>query len=226
MKQALIVQLIFVVLILSGCGTQVHHFVKSGETLYAVSFYYGVDYHDVARWNNIKPPYIIKPGQRLRMAPPVGEARQVTRPKAVDVTRPAGSGATMPDRPSASAAPQWRWPAPGKLANTFSDRDNGRKGIDIINREGTPVRAAAGGKVVYAGTGLARYGNLIIIKHSGKYLSAYAHNRKVFVQEGDEVSAGQMIAEMGRNPSSQSMLHFEIRAYGQPVDPQRYLPKK
>ena len=212
---------ITILVFLSACGSQIHHFVRKGETLYSISYNYDVDYRDVARWNHIKPPYVITPGQRLRVAPPAGETRQVEHTDAA----PAGKK-TVPVRPPVASTPiQWRWPAAGKLVATFSDNSSS-KGIDISNREGTPIRATASGKVVYAGSGLSRYGNLIIIKHSGKFLSAYAYNNKLYVDEGEQVNGGQMIAEMGRNPSDKTMLHFEIRAYGQPVDPLNLLPRK
>ena len=213
--------LLVIILLLSACGSQIHHFVRKGETLYSISYNYGVDYHDVARWNHIKPPYVIAPGQRLRVAPPMGEPGQAASPPAVPV-----ESRTAVTRPPAAPDPtQWHWPAPGKLVSTFSSSGSS-KGIDISNREGTPIRAAASGKVVYAGRGLSRYGNLVIIKHSGKFLSAYAYNKKLFVSEGEQVNGGQIIAEMGRNPADKVMLHFEIRAFGQPVDPQEYLSKK
>ena len=218
MTQGRTASLLVIILFLSACGSQIHHFVRKGETLYSISYYYGVDYHDVARWNHIQPPYVIAPGQRLRVAPPAGEAQQAGRP----VTVPAESK-TVVSRPPATPDPaQWRWPAPGKLVGTFSTGGSSN-GIDISNREGTPIRATASGKVVYAGRGLSRYGNLVIIKHSGKYLSAYAYNKKLFVSEGEQVNGGQIIAEMGRNPANRAMLHFEIRAYGQPVDPKEFL---
>nr|WP_245905483.1 peptidoglycan DD-metalloendopeptidase family protein [Photobacterium lipolyticum] len=121
---------------------------------------------------------------------------------------------------------QWAWPSQGPIIATFSSSDNGNKGIDISGRRGQSVNASAGGKVVYAGNALRGYGNLVIIKHSDDYLSAYAHNDKVLVKEQQTVKAGQKIASMGSSGASSVRLHFEIRYKGKSVDPLRYLPKK
>ncbi|HEY4138597.1 MAG TPA: peptidoglycan DD-metalloendopeptidase family protein [Casimicrobiaceae bacterium] len=117
----------------------------------------------------------------------------------------------------------WAWPAKGKLIGAFSETAN-LKGIDIAGTAGEPVVASAPGKVVYAGTGLRGYGKLIIIKHNSIYLSAYAHNREILVKEGQQVTRGQKIAEMGNSDTDQVKLHFEIRRLGKPMDPVRYLP--
>jgi lipoprotein NlpD len=101
-----------------------------------------------------------------------------------------------------------------------------RNGLDIAGMEGQAITASAGGQVVYSGSGLIGYGELIIIKHSEKMLSAYAHNKVRIVKEGEQVSAGQKIAEMGRNSSDEEILHFEIRVHGKPVNPLTYLPSK
>jgi lipoprotein NlpD len=117
----------------------------------------------------------------------------------------------------------WVWPAKGKVVAGFSEATS-LKGIDIAGSTGQPIAASAGGKVVYAGTGLRGYGKLIIIKHNGTYLSAYAHNKEILVKEGQQVAKGQKIAEMGNTDADQVKLHFEIRRQGKPVDPLRYLP--
>jgi lipoprotein NlpD len=119
--------------------------------------------------------------------------------------------------------PGWSLPATGKLIGQFSESDN-RKGIDIAGKLGQPVMASAAGKVVYSGSGLRGYGKLIIIKHNNTYLSAYAHNEKILVKEGQNVSRGQKIALMGSTDASQVELHFEVRRFGKPVDPAKYLP--
>jgi lipoprotein NlpD len=119
--------------------------------------------------------------------------------------------------------PGWSLPATGKLIGQFSESDN-RKGIDIAGKLGQPVMASAAGKVVYSGSGLRGYGKLIIIKHNNTYLSAYAHNEKILVKEGQNVSRGQKIALMGNTDASQVELHFEVRRFGKPVDPAKYLP--
>jgi lipoprotein NlpD len=118
---------------------------------------------------------------------------------------------------------EWSLPAQGKVIAQFSESDN-RKGIDIAGKLGQPVMASANGKVVYSGSGLRGYGKLIIIKHNNTYLSAYAHNSKILVKEGQSVSRGQKIAEMGRTDARQVELHFEVRRYGKPVDPAKYVP--
>jgi lipoprotein NlpD len=118
---------------------------------------------------------------------------------------------------------EWSLPAKGKLIGQFSESAN-RKGIDISGKIGQPVMASANGKVVYSGSGLRGYGKLIIIKHNNTYLSAYAHNNKILVKEGQSVSRGQKIAEMGKTDARVVALHFEVRRYGKPVDPAKYLP--
>jgi lipoprotein NlpD len=149
---------------------------------------------------------------------------------AVADTRPATPAATTP-APAAPAAPaatgddarlSWMWPSEGRVIATFDDGRN--KGLDIAGKAGQPVVAAGSGKVMYAGSGIRGYGNLVIVKHSNSLLSAYAHNRKIVVKEGDNVAKGQLIAEMGDSDADLVKLHFEIRQQGKPVDPTRFLP--
>ena len=121
---------------------------------------------------------------------------------------------------------KWRWPNKGNIINKFSLSPEGNKGIDIAGNKGSPVLAAAEGKVVYTGDALRGYGKLVIVKHSESYLSAYAHNDKIIVKEQQWVKAGQRIAHMGNSGTDKTMLHFEIRYKGKSVDPLRYLPKK
>jgi len=226
-------------LLLSACGSLVYHRVRQGETLYSIGWEYGYDYRTLARWNGIDAPYVIKPGQWLRMAPPPGAttasgAQTGTAPAPEAGTAPHGSGRSAPtvagvepppphDR-SASKDIRWSWPAKGKLLMRFSSHHLAQKGLDIAGTMGEPVRAAAAGRVVYSGDGLKGYGNLIIIKHGAHYLSAYGYNSRLFVKEGDEVSRGQEIAAMGRAGTDRVKLHFEIRRDGDPVDPLDYLP--
>jgi lipoprotein NlpD len=120
----------------------------------------------------------------------------------------------------------WKWPTNGKVLNTFKTSGVINKGIDIAGSRGLAIKAAASGKVVYAGNGLLGYGNLVIIDHNQQFLSAYAHNSRVLVKENDMVKTGQKIAEMGSSGADRVMLHFEIRRDGKPVDPLRYLPKR
>ena len=195
--------------------------VQRGDTLYGIAFRNGVDVNDLARWNGLGAPYTIYPGQTLKLYP--GGSRPTTTrpaPPPAPVTRPAPAPAP------ANSGFAWRWPAEGHLIGRFVGGDATKQGIDIAGSSGQAVRAAADGVVVYSGAGLVGYGELIIIKHNEQWLSAYGHNRKRLVNEGQNVKAGEQIAEMGRTGTSRDMLHFEIRYEGKPVDPLIYLPKK
>jgi len=143
---------------------------------------------------------------------------------------PRASTTSSPPRASTSVAgsdpAKWMWPASGRIISNYKADDSSRKGIDISGKEGEPIIAAAAGEVVYSGSGIIAYGELIIIKHSDQFLSAYAHNRKRLVAEGEKVKAGTKIAEMGRNDRNKVLLHFEIRVNGKPRDPLTYLPRR
>lgn len=276
-KLTLIV-LLFLLVFLNGCGGHVYHVVKRGETLYSIGWAYGYDYRQMAKWNRIKSPYYLSPGQRLRVAPPAGQSvasfqeyqpdtSSARKTRGAPVVGPSGGSVSAKNGPSkvpASRAPsrapssrapsynakrevqkvvtkvkqyfgsqslKWRWPTWGRrISQTFSSKDPTRQGLDITGKLGSAVMVAAPGKVVYAGSGLAGYGRLIIVKHNEKYLSAYAFNKKLLVKEGDVVKAGQKIAKMGsvstNGKTGRAKLHFEIRRNGKPVDPLRYLPRK
>ena len=277
--------------------------VKRGDTLHQIALDHGIDYRELAAWNNIENVNLIRVGQSLRLSAP-GEtvaaapagtggvttaplrsvapiveakpsapaAAQVapaaarntdnykSAPKALkeayseqavrDVARAASepvvvasaapTSAPAVARPDAAPEPrpeasrpatadgdddalEWMWPARGRIVGSFSETAN-LKGIDIAGTAGQPVLASAAGTVVYAGTGLRGYGKLIIIKHNKTYLSAYAHNRDILVKEGQAVTRGQKIAEMGSTDATEVKLHFEIRRLGKPMDPVRYLP--
>jgi lipoprotein NlpD len=133
---------------------------------------------------------------------------------------------TTPIRSSLSAKKGWSWPAKGKVIERFSTRNPQNKGIDISGKKGESVNAAAAGTVVYAGKGLRGYGNLVIIKHDAKFLSAYAHTSRILVREKEKIKAGQIIAEIGSTGTDRVKLHFEIRRNGRPVDPLQFLPKR
>ena len=138
-----------------------------------------------------------------------------------------GTAAVKPEpvRPApAESSVQWQWPAPGKVIENFDETRN--KGIDISGNDGDPVIAAAEGEVVYVGSALRGYGNLVIVKHNDEFISAYAHNRQVLVKQGQAVKRGQRIAEIGKSDAERTKLHFEIRRQGKPVDPLRYLPAR
>ena len=230
--------LLLVVSLSTGCGGFVYHHVQAGETLYSISWKYGLDYRDVAKWNHIPAPYTIYDGQQLRVMPPSGMQREDT---SIASTRqgapvlnssPSASTSTSlvkhPPPFSYSSSPtkiKWRWPVKGQLIKTYSNSDLSRKGIDISGKPGQPIQAAASGSVVYAGSGLLNYGKLIILKHNDNYLSAYAYNRTLLVSEGETVAAGQHIADMGVKANGDAMLHFEIRFDGRPINPLKFLPK-
>jgi lipoprotein NlpD len=246
------------------------HIVQKGDTLYSIAFMNGVDYRDVADWNNLDNPAAIQIGQQLQLHIPVAgsgprdEPRPVmaqavpepgptrsypkvgklayteqalaqaerlqNEPAHAKVAPPVAVAAAPKQSPNATPRPvddeaqlAWGMPTNGKLVAGFSEADN-RKGVDIVGQRGQAVVASAAGKVVYSGSGLRGYGKLIIIKHNKTYLSAYAHNDQILVKEGQNVSKGQKIAEMGSTDASQVALHFEIRKFGKPVDPAQYLP--
>ena len=203
-----------------------YHTVQKGETLYSIAWQYGHDYRTVAQWNNLPRSYTIYPGQKLRVRPPGSSATSKSTSKSSS-TRSSRSPTRTQSRVTASSrSPQWRWPTEGKVINHFVAGDPTRQGIDISGKRGQAIIAAAAGKVVYSGNGLRGYGNLVIIQHNETYFSAYAHNRRLFVKEEQQVKKGQHIADMGSSEASQAMLHFEVRRNGKPVDPLRYLPKR
>lgn len=203
--------------------------VQRGDTLYGIASRNGIDMRDLAAWNGIPAPYTIYPGQTLRLYPSGAGSASPVRPTTTPVpTRPV---AKPPTTPAPAPVPvnsgiSWRWPADGHVIGRFIANDATKQGVDIAGSGGQPVRAAADGVVVYSGAGLVGYGELIIVKHSESWLSAYGHNRKRLVNEGQNVKAGQQIAEMGSTGASREMLHFEIRYNGKPVDPQQYLPRR
>lgn len=206
--------------------------VKRGDTVYRLAVNNGISPLDLATWNNIAPPYTIYPGQRLRLYPSGGTASQPSRAGSTASRPSASSTASRPaSTPQPAPAPAkspvaWRWPADGQVINRFAAGDPTRQGVGIAGSGGQPVRAAGDGVVVYSGSGLVGYGELIIVKHDEEWLSAYGHNRARLVNEGERVRAGQQIAEMGRSGAARDMLHFEIRHNGRPVDPLSYLPRR
>lgn len=300
------------------------HRVNDGESLYVVAWMYDLDVNALARANNLREPYTIRPGQLLTIdlrglqgstttaarpapvgtatvtpaavaggiqrapldtapltrqplpstslpestpradtatPPPVArtetapvprtESQPLTPPPAtprdtgtVAVTPPPAARDTTPAPVTPAPAPTetpvapaavatttngpivWAWPARGNIIGRYSDSDPDSKGIKLGGSEGDPVLAAADGEVVYTGNGLLRYGELVILKHDERFLSAYAHNKAINVKEGDRVTRGQKIAELGSTGIDRDMLHFEIRLDGKPVDPMRYLPAR
>jgi lipoprotein NlpD len=272
--------------------------VKPGETLYRIAFERGLDYRELAAWNGLDSSYAIRPGQVLRIRPPLDAARNGTagdagvvtaplrtappvgdaRPAPLAMLPPTGSNTgnfkvapkavklpyseqayaqlVQSDAPPASPPPtiamtappgvspppvvpsvgpslanegpdedrvDWSWPTSGKIIANFNENAN-LKGVDIGGKSGQAVIASAAGKVVYADSGLRGYGKLVVIKHNKTYISAYAHNSKILVKEGQQVAKGQKIAEMGNTDTDTVKLHFEIRRLGKPIDPLKYLP--
>lgn len=259
------------------------HAVQKGETLYSIALQNNIDHRELAIWNNIDNPNVIKVGDVIRLSPPAALTATATTPivtllvvapqpsaanerppinSATLKTEPRGGKISYTDQalarlsaetnvptPLIAAAPvtpvtitppvttptapttpavaakdtiEWVWPAKGKVVTNFTELN---KGIDIAGARGTPVNAAAAGTVLHTGAGIRGYGRLVIIKHSTGWVSAYAHNDKITVMEGQEVKRGQKIAEMGNSDADQVKLHFEIRRQGKPVDPIGLLPK-
>jgi lipoprotein NlpD len=237
----------------SNAGRPGYYTVKPGDTLVRIGLDHGQNWRDIARWNQIDNPNVIEVGQVLRVAPEPGVSRaggRAERPSPVATApRPAAGGAAgaadsnretgreanrdstrevrereVPADAVASSDPNWAWPSSGPLLQGFDEQRN--KGLDIGGKAGDPVLAAADGRVVYAGSALRGYGNLVILKHNATFLSAYAHNQTLLVKEDQVVKRGQKIAEMGSSDAERVQLHFEIRRDGKPVDPARYLPAR
>jgi lipoprotein NlpD len=244
--------------------------VRKGDTLIRIALEYGLNYRDLAAWNNLANADDIKVDQVLRttqpegvqtaavLPPPAiertppppkkttpkGDKRPYTEGNLAEMQKPEGSEpsrvadkpiqlASINPNPAASVPSvltaedrelSWMWPSDGKVVALFDEGKN--KGIDIAGRAGQQVLAAGAGKVMYAGSGIRGYGNLVIVKHSNSLLSAYAHNRAILVKEGDTVRRGQTIAEMGDSDTDTVKLHFEIRQQGKPVDPSKFLPNR
>ncbi|MFM0287541.1 peptidoglycan DD-metalloendopeptidase family protein [Paraburkholderia megapolitana] len=224
------------VTMLAACGSAPvgpgYYRVERGDTLSKIARSNRQSTSSIARWNNLSNPDSLEVGQVLRVVPPAGSVST-----AGSARSSGGSGSTRTPTPSSAptetadapvSAPATSisliWPANGTVVRTFDGKNS--KGIDITNTAGTPVVAAAAGSVVYAGNGLRGYGNLLIIKHNSEYLTAYAHNRALFVKEGQAVTQGQKIAEMGDTDSDRVVLHFELRYQGRSIDPSRALPPR
>lgn len=201
-----------------------YRMVAKGETLYAIAKESGLRHQDLAAWNSLAPPYALKPGQRLRLTPPAGASTTTASPPPSGTTMPKPKKSIPVDTETVRAI-DWIWPTDGAIVARFAPTD-AAKGIDIAGAAGQPIHAAAPGKVVYQGSGLRGYGQLIIIKHNADFLSAYAHCATIYVQEGSVIKPGQKIASMGSTGTDRIKLHFEIRRRGIPVDPLEFLPKK
>jgi len=214
--------------------------VQRGDTLSLIAMHNGVTVRDLVRWNHLSNPNALEVDQILRVVPPAqpfgGGTGLAHAPGGTVNPTPNASGGThgrlaapaagaeetAPVKPATSIA--LVWPAQGSIIGRYNA--DGNKGIDIGGNPGTPIFAAAAGRVVYAGNGLRGYGNLLIIKHNADYLTAYAHNSKLLVKEGQSVTAGEQVAEMGNTDSDRVMLHFELRYQGRTIDPQSALPAR
>lgn len=197
----------------SGAVPEGHYRVQRGDTLYRIGRRFGQSAATLAAWNQLRDPSQIEVGQILRVRPQGRSGNNTARSGNVSVSRPAGR----------TAAPsRLQWPVRGDILSRFNGASN--KGIDIGGQAGTPVQAAAAGRVSYAGEGLRGYGKLILINHGGGMLTAYAHNQSLQVREGEQVSAGQTIARMGDTGTDRVKLHFEVRLNNRAVNPLDYLP--
>ncbi|MDT7515263.1 peptidoglycan DD-metalloendopeptidase family protein [Rhodoferax mekongensis] len=237
-----------------NAGKSGYYTVKPGDTLIRIGLESGQSHKDISRWNALENPNKIEVGQVLRIVPPVANETVSAKPvvaatstttalppasspapaASTAASAPAKAASAPASAPAATPAPvaasggddtvAWMWPTNGAVLAGFDEVKN--KGVDIAGNAGDPVLAAAEGKVVYAGSGLRGYGNLIILKHNNTYLTAYAHNQTLLVKEDQTVKRGQKIAEMGNSDANRVKLHFEVRKQGKPVDPTKYLPAR
>ena len=196
--------------------------VKRGDTLSRISRMTGTSVRDLARMNGISPPYTIEVGQKLKVS---GASSSSAKKSTTSKTAKVVPSSAVPQSSWPPVGQRcWRWPASGKVVMKYSTSEGGNKGIDIAGSRGQPVYAAGAGKVVYVGNQLRGYGNLVMIKHNEDYITAYAHNDKLMVNNGQSVKIGQQIATMGSSDADSVRLHFQIRYRATAIDPLRYLP--
>ena len=219
------VAVLLVACLLAACGIPRYvpdpntHIVRRGETLFSIAWRYGKDPQKLAAWNNLGDGSLIHPGDVIYLSPSSSAAAaQRTSP-----SRPAPK--SLPKVPT-QPPPPWTWPTSGRVSVDFGGKPGTGTGILIDGKSGQSITAAAAGRVVYAGSGLIGYGQLIIIKHNDTYLSAYGYTASLLVKEGQDVKQGQRIATMGEGPERKARLHFEIRRNGEPVNPRQFLPAR
>jgi len=206
--------------------------VRRGDTLSEIAERRRIPMRKLAAWNGLQPPYPLYAGNLLRIEPgaaasppPASASRRVA--STGSPARAVKTKARAPSSPGSGAGASgivWQWPVRGPVKQGFNSGDRTKQGIRIGTSPGSSVGAAADGTVVYSGSGLKGYGNLIIVKHNSRYLSAYGYNRRLLANEGDRVKRGQQLAEAGQSADGQPLLHFEIRRDGVAVDPLVYLP--
>lgn len=231
-----------------GSLRQNQYKVRKGDTLYSIAFRAGKDFRQIAKLNQISEPYAIYPGQLIKLnlsdkskasnqrkkwnkkSTKVVEKKLANKKQQEYVVKQGKQNVTNNKLETKQFASfnlsNWQWPANGRVIARFSYKELGNKGLDITGKKGEPIYAANSGKVVYAGNALRGYGNLIIIKHSDDYLSAYAHNQTIRVKEKDWIKVGQHIADMGDTDTDRVKLRFEIRYKGNTVNPEKFLPKR
>ncbi|GAB5099489.1 MULTISPECIES: peptidoglycan DD-metalloendopeptidase family protein [unclassified Caballeronia] len=223
-RQFVFTSLVAAVVTLSACGSGPvapgYYRVERGDTVTKIARANRTTVANLKRWNSLSNPDAIEVGQVLRVVPPEGSATASSNVASTSTPKSADTAPATKPGPGITLV----WPAQGDVIRNFNGSNS--KGIDIANSAGTPIVAAATGSVVYAGNGLRGYGNMLIVKHNEDYLTAYAHNRTLFVKEGQTVQQGQKIAEMGDTDSDRTMLHFEVRYMGRSTDPARYLPSR
>ena len=223
-------------------NTPLSYQVKPGDTMFAIAWRFGWDYKKLAKANAINSPYTIYVGQVIyfneindnsAIKAPV-EKGAVKKPvviaKETPKKQPYSASKKVDKSPilkayTGSKSVKWSWPLRGKLIQVFANKAGTSNGIDLSSSLGKPVKSASSGIIVYSGSGIQGYGKLVVVKHNDTFLSAYAYNSRILVEEGAIVSAGQVIAEVGKGPQLDPRLHFEIRKNGKPVNPLRYLPK-
>jgi lipoprotein NlpD len=195
--------------------------VRPQDTLYSIAWRHDLDFRDLARWNHIGADFHIAVGQVLLLGSGAARLRESAPHNTAPLPRASSGHETQAVPRTLYAASRWVWPTDAVGA----PRPVPSGGILMSGRLGQDVRAASAGRVVYTGSGLRGYGNLIIIKHADSLLSAYAHNREMLVHDGQEVAAGFVIAHMGEGSEHAAVLYFELRQNGRPIDPLPFFSK-